>query len=159
MDPNFKSIQTTLKFKQTLRAKLFKVSNYCLLGSRKCNIIHTRLKHQCSSLGADLFRANIINDPSCACGCPLEDAIRYLLECPIYTNARMQLFMSITRYTVISIENLLVGSDNLTDENNLIVFRNVQKYISTIIDLNDMNKGNNKITELRTILQRESQNS
>jgi hypothetical protein len=100
-----------------------------LLGSRKCNIIHTRLKHQCSSLGADLFRANIINDPSCACGCPLEDAIRYLLECPIYTNARMQLFMSITRYTVISIENLLFGSDNLTDENNLILFRNVQKYI------------------------------
>jgi hypothetical protein len=30
---------------------------------------------------------------------------------------------------VISIENLLFGSDNLTDENNLIVFRNVQKYI------------------------------
>jgi hypothetical protein len=26
-------------------------------------------------------------------------------------------------------ENLLFGSDNLTDENNLIVFRNVQKYI------------------------------
>jgi hypothetical protein len=44
-------------------------------------------------------------------------------------NARMQLFMNITPYTVISIENLLFGSDNLTDENNLIVFRNVQKYI------------------------------
>jgi hypothetical protein len=29
----------------------------------------------------------------------------------------------------ISIENLLFGSDNLTDENNLIVFRNVQKCI------------------------------
>jgi hypothetical protein len=36
-----------------------------------------------------------------------------------YTNARMQLFMSITPYTVISIENLLFGPDNLTDENNL----------------------------------------
>jgi hypothetical protein len=36
---------------------------------------------------------------------------------------------SITPYTVISIENLLFGSDNLTDENNLIVFRNAQKYI------------------------------
>jgi hypothetical protein len=35
----------------------------------------------------------------------------------------------ITPYTVISIENLLFGSDNLTDENNLIVFRNVHKYI------------------------------
>jgi hypothetical protein len=37
--------------------------------------------------------------------------------------------MSITPYTVISIENLLFGSDNLTDENNLIVLRNVQKCI------------------------------
>jgi len=33
-----------------------------MLESRKCNIIHTRLRHQCSSLGADLFRANIVND-------------------------------------------------------------------------------------------------
>jgi hypothetical protein len=42
-------MQTTSKIKQTLRANLFKVSNYYLLGSRKCNIIHTRLRHQCSS--------------------------------------------------------------------------------------------------------------
>jgi hypothetical protein len=41
----------------------------------------------------------------------------------------MQLFMNITPYTVILIETLLFGSDNLTDEHNLIVFRNVQKYI------------------------------
>jgi hypothetical protein len=55
--------------------------------------------------------------------------MHYLLECPLYTNARMQLLMNITPYTVISIENLLFGSDNLTDENNLIVLRNVEKYI------------------------------
>jgi hypothetical protein len=30
----------------------------------------------------------------------------------------MPLFMNISPYTVISIENLLFGSDNLTDENN-----------------------------------------
>jgi hypothetical protein len=48
LDPNFKSIQTASKFKQTLRANLFKVSNYYLLGNRKCNIIHTRLRHHCS---------------------------------------------------------------------------------------------------------------
>ena len=90
-----------------------------MLGSRKCNIIHTILRHQCSSLGADLFRirANIVNDPRCPCGCPLEDVIHYLLECPLYANVRMQLFMNITPYTVISIETLLFGSDNLTDEN------------------------------------------
>jgi len=95
------------------------------MSDRKCNIIHTRLRHKCGSLGAYLFRANIINDP----GCPLEDAIHYLLECPLYMNARMQLSMNITPYTVISIETLLFGSDNLTDENNLIVLRNVQKYM------------------------------
>ena len=100
-----------------------------MLGSRKCNIIHTRLRHLCSSLGADLFRATIVNDPNCPCGCHLEDDIHYLLECSLYTNASMQLIMNFTPYTVISIENLLFGSDNLPDENNLIVFRNVQKYI------------------------------
>ena len=82
--------------KKKLRANLFIVSNYYMLGSRKCNIIHTRLRHPCSSLGADLFRANIVNDPRCPCRCPLEDAIHYLLECSLYTNARMQLFMNIT---------------------------------------------------------------
>jgi len=121
LEPNFKSIQTTSKFKQNLRANLFKVSNYYMLGSRKCNIKHTRLRHQCSSRGADLFRTIIVNDPSCPCLCPLEDAIHYLLECHLYVNARMQLFMNITSYTVISIETLLFGTDNLTDENNLSV--------------------------------------
>ena len=41
----------------------------------------------------------------------------------------MQLFMNKTLYIHISIENLLFGSDNSKDENNLIVFRNIQKYI------------------------------
>ena len=41
----------------------------------------------------------------------------------------MKLFMNITPYAVISIETLLFSSDNLTDETNLIVFTNVQKYI------------------------------
>jgi hypothetical protein len=109
-----------------------------MLGSRKCNIIHTRLRHQCSPLGADLFRANIINDSSCHYGCPLEDDIHYLLEWPLYTNARMQLFMNITPYTVISIETLLFGSDNLTDETNLIVFTIVQHIYILLINLDDL---------------------
>ena len=65
--------------------------------------------------------------------------LHYVLECPLYTNARMQLFMNITPYTVISIETLLFGSDNLTNETNLIVFTNVQIYIYIIlIDLDDI---------------------
>ena len=37
--------------------------------------------------------------------------------------------MKIPKSESVNFENLLFGSDNLTDENNLIVFRNVQKYI------------------------------
>ncbi len=74
----------------------FGVGLYYMLGSRNCNITHIRLRQQCSSLGADLFRANIIIDPSCPCRCPLEDAIHYLLQCPLYRNARMQLFINVT---------------------------------------------------------------
>jgi hypothetical protein len=110
LDPNFKSIQTTSKIKQTLRSNSFKVSNYYLLGSRKCNIIHTRLRHQCSSLGADLFRANIISDPSCACGCPLEDAVHYLLECPLYTNARMQLIIQLSQLKTYYLALIIFGN-------------------------------------------------
>ena len=41
----------------------------------------------------------------------------------------MKLFMNIAPYAVISIETLLFGSDNITDETNLIVLTNVQIYI------------------------------
>ena len=38
-------------------------------------------------------------------------------------------------------------------------FKQINKIIDTLIYRKNINKGNNKITELRTILQRESQNS
>ena len=50
----------------------------------------------------------------------------------------MQLFMNITPYTVISIETLSFGSDNLTDEINLIVVTIVQHIYILLIDLDDM---------------------
>jgi hypothetical protein len=105
-----------------------------LLGSRKCNIIHTRLRHQCSSLGADLFRANIISDPSCACGCPLEDAIHYLLECHLYTNARMQLIM-------IGIWNEPLLSGHLSEKANLslsLYMNNIYIFLSNCAFLNEI---------------------
>ena len=38
-------------------------------------------------------------------------------------------------------------------------FDNISVKYDNVILIGDLNKGNNKITELRTILQRESQNS
>jgi hypothetical protein len=41
---------------------------------RKTNIIHTKLRHRCSGLNADLYRVNLKNDPRCVCGHLFEDA-------------------------------------------------------------------------------------
>ena len=41
---------------------------YYSAGLRKGQILHARLRMQCSSLNADLYRKNIILGPSCSCG-------------------------------------------------------------------------------------------
>ena len=43
-------------------------------GHRKTNIIHTKRRHRCSGLNADLYRVNLKNDPRCVCGHLFEDA-------------------------------------------------------------------------------------
>ena len=69
--------------------------HHYMLGNMKYNII---LRLQCSSLGVDLFKENIINDSSYPFGCPLEDAFHYLLECPIYTNTIMYEYYTLYCY-------------------------------------------------------------
>ena len=49
-------------------------------GPRILSIIHTRLRHQCSSLNADLMKINVVNDPRCNCNFPFEDVIHYFLN-------------------------------------------------------------------------------
>ena len=93
------------------------------------NILHTKLRHRCSPLKADLYRVNLVNDPSCECGCPLEDSIHFFLECPLYINFRNQLFKNIQHLADISIEHILFGTDEITVEQNTIIFRNVHSYI------------------------------
>jgi hypothetical protein len=61
-------------------------------GDRKTNIIHTKLRHRCSGLNADLYRVNLKNDPRCVCGHLFEDAIHFFLDCPLYQHDRTSLF-------------------------------------------------------------------
>ena len=63
-------------------------------GSRQFNILHTRLRHQCSSLIADLTKIHVVGDLKGSCGSPIEDAIHFLLECQLYYNQRILLFNS-----------------------------------------------------------------
>jgi hypothetical protein len=53
-------------------------------------------------------KIHVVNDPKCACGSPIEDAIHYLLKCQLYYNQRISLFNDlIIMHIRINIETLL----------------------------------------------------
>ena len=71
--------------------------------------IVTSVRHQCSSLNADLSKIHIMNNFKCNCGASFEDAIHYFLECPLYLNERRTL-LSNCDVININIETLLFGN-------------------------------------------------
>ena len=93
------------------------------------NVIHTILRHRSSNLNADLFRVNLINDPVCVCGCVIEDAIHFFLECCLDVEAREQLTNNLQFLDSLLIENLLFGDDSLSEKKNAQIFKSVQLYI------------------------------
>jgi hypothetical protein len=56
------------------------VASFYNIGDRKTNIIHTKLRHRCSGLNADLFRVNLKNDPRCVYGHLFDDVIHFFLN-------------------------------------------------------------------------------
>ena len=106
-----------------------KPPSYYFIGNRKLNILHTKLRHRCSTLNADLYRVNLVDNPRCVCGWLHEDAIHFFLECCFYTQARCQLKESINFLNELTIETILFGDDALSEELNLTIFRSVQQYI------------------------------
>ena len=64
------------------------VPKYFSYGPRKLNVILTQLRCSASFLNFDLYRVNILSDPSCQCGADIEDARHFPLECPRYVNIR-----------------------------------------------------------------------
>ena len=131
LDTSVRNLQNINSFKNRLRLDVVtaKPPNYYSVGNRQFNIIHTRLRHRCSNLNADLFRINFINDPSCACGWVIEDSIHYFLECCLYSESRQSLKDKLNFLDEIKIETLLFGDDSLSDNENDIIFKSVQQYI------------------------------
>ena len=83
LDINIRNSPNISCFISRIKENTSKPPKYYSEGSRILSILNARLRHQCSSLNADLFRINITNDPKCECGAPFEDSIHYLMECPL----------------------------------------------------------------------------
>ena len=113
-------------FKSRLFANNTPWPSYYNAGSRVGQILHTRLRLDCSALNYDLNRRKLIDSKLCECG-EVENAKHFIFQCPLF-NEHRQLHLS-DLVTNCSLRDLLFGSNNLTDQENADVFQKVQMYI------------------------------
>ena len=121
-----KTVPSVASFKYRLNRDLLKPPKYFNCGSRIGQIMHARLRMECSSLNAHLYRKNIVPSPSCSCG-GFESVYHFFFECPNYADIR-------TRYLPNNLKDLntnqlLCGIPNATVTDNETLFCQVQEFI------------------------------
>ena len=121
-----KNCNSLYSFKRFLNRNMKSIPKYYYIGDRKSQILHTRLRLQCSSLNADLFKNHILDHDKCACG-QIENAEHFLLNCPTYTELRNETIGKITM--PYNIETLLKGCPLYDDNVNGEIFLAVQNFI------------------------------
>jgi hypothetical protein len=99
-------------------------------GKRWPSIHHSRIQIGCSKLKLDLcYNLHVTDDPLCECSLEEENAIHFFLNCPNYTDIRLQSFNSISIYSHVDIEVISRGNSLLNDEQNKAIFDAVHKFI------------------------------
>lgn len=116
-------------FKRSLNTGMEVVPKYYYTGSRKLQILHTRLRTKCSSLNNDLFLKNIVESPLCRCG-SIETTEHYLMKCHLYNIQRDELLNTVSHFAGITLPTLLYGNSNLSLQINSLIFTAVQKFIN-----------------------------
>ena len=82
-----KRASTVSAFKYQLNKHKKPQPMYSHAGTSKGQILHTRIRMECSSLNSHLYSKNIINSPSCSCG-GFESAYHFFFICPKYRHTR-----------------------------------------------------------------------
>lgn len=104
------------------------VPKYYYIGSRRAQVLHTRLRTNCSSLNLHLFLKNITESPLCQCG-SIENTEHYFLYCKYYQDQRDELLSVVTPYHIPTVNLFLYGDKTLSQHTNTIIFESVQKFI------------------------------
>ena len=99
-----------LEFKHKIKKKQEKSVNYIVTGERVNEIALTRIKHNCSSLKADLFRVNIVPSAYCSCGPLNETAKHYFFDCALYNIPTNRLLTSLPAVPI-TLNTLLYGHE------------------------------------------------
>lgn len=133
LDNSVRSLPSLNSFKTSLMSNIQPpLPTYFKSGDRKLNIVHTKLRHRCSSLNYDLYRANLVNSAACNCGNPCENVFHYFLECQFYTVPRNILIQNFISLNVeFNLETILFGNSHLTIDLNSSIFRHVHVFIKS----------------------------
>ena len=69
---------------------------YCT-GDRRLSISHARLRMLCSPLNDHLYSLiHVVDSPKCACGYPRENNKHFFLECPLFSDERVEMVDSLS---------------------------------------------------------------
>ena len=133
LDLSIRSSTSLHSFKKSLTVNLLSPPpSFLGFGERKLNILHTKLRYQCSPLKYDLYRVNLVDSPNCICGHPCENSFHYFCECPLFNDERRTLLQNLNAIDVdFDLEVLLFGNTQLSVEINICIFRQVHHYIKS----------------------------
>ena len=134
LDLSIRNVDSISKFKSQLKmhSTVRKTPSHFLYGPRKLNIILTQFRCSSSFLNFDLYRANIVLDPTCQCGTNIESVHHFFFECPLYTNHR-EILVNNLRWLPenckLNTELLTCGNSELSHDQNIQIFKHAQDFI------------------------------
>ena len=97
------------------------------IGTRKNQILHSRLRLSCSDLNGHKFLRHVSDNPACDCGHQFEDTEHYLLHCSLHLDARNH-SVNLLPSHLKNLHSLLYGSSVPTE--SISIFNQVHSFLS-----------------------------
>ena len=106
-------------FKKYLNSNKNPPPSYYNSGSRIGQIVHTRLRLECSSVNAHLYSKNIVDSPLCVCG-DTENSTHFFFNCSRYTVIRQNILAELVHQC--TLKDLLYGKEGASTTENERLF-------------------------------------
>ena len=130
LESDIRNMDSCDQFKNAINKNLKNTNELYYFGMRKENILHARIRMQCSCLNEHLFNMYIVDSPRCVCGYATENSEHFLMHCPLFNTQRTTMLTNIQRLTDnVDIHTLLHGDNDISEEFNKEVFSSVHRFI------------------------------
>ena len=106
--------------------ELHKPPKHFNCGNRRGQILHARLRMDCSSLNGHLYKKNIVPSPSCSCG-GYESVYHFFFKCPNYRITRDRILPN--NLNEFNTNDLLYGLPTAIQNENETLFTQIQEFI------------------------------